>query len=89
MMHTPLTLTSGIVALACLVFLCSCLLHGLANTLDYLALKIHRAASSLRGMQRRRSNQMEETWIREIERQGQDGDMKEMGISALDKYSKS
>ena len=44
------------------------LLHGLANTLDTLAWRIHRAARSLREMHARRAAVLNERWVRELER---------------------
>lgn len=55
--------------LGALAFACAALLHGLANTLDWVAYRVHRIARALREMQAVRSAQMNERWIRELERE--------------------
>ena len=56
-------LVTGAVGLACLTFL-----HGLANTIDTVAYRLHRTAGAIREMHGKRSAVMSERWIREIER---------------------
>jgi len=46
------------------------LLWGLANTLDSIALGLHRAAESLRRSQTRRTRSLEAEWVRMLERAG-------------------
>lgn len=55
-------LTLGLLAFACLA-----VLHGLANTLDALALGLHRAAASLRTLQDRRTATLSQDWVRTLE----------------------
>jgi hypothetical protein len=55
-------LATGAVGVACAVFL-----HGLWNTIDWVAWKLHRIASTGREMHRRRSEVMSEKWVRALE----------------------
>lgn len=54
--------TLGLMALAGLA-----VLHGLANTLDAVALALHRAAASLRDLQDRRTRALTQDWVRTLE----------------------
>lgn len=50
-----------------LALVCFSLLHGLANTLDCIALHLHRIAKALRAVHHKRSGEITERWVREIE----------------------
>ena len=54
--------TLGTIALAGAV-----VTHGLANTIDWCAWKLHRAAVSLRRMQDARTKEIVARWVRELE----------------------
>ena len=60
-------LTGGLM-LGAIAFGALAVLHGLANTLDAVALGLHRAASSLRALQDRRTAAITEEWVRTLER---------------------
>ncbi len=55
-------LATGAVGLGCAVFL-----HGTANTIDWVAWKLHRAAGAIRDLHERRTAVMSERWVRELE----------------------
>lgn len=44
-------------------FFCLCLLHGLANTIDGLALVLHRFALSVRKLQDARTSTIRTAWL--------------------------
>lgn len=63
----PITIATGSVILVIVGLVCFSLLHGLANTLDCIALHLHQKAKALRQMHHRRSGEITERWVREIE----------------------
>ena len=59
---------TGFALLGALWFGVHALLWGLANTLDTLALGLHRAAESLRRSQTRRTRELSQRWVTSLER---------------------
>ena len=59
---------TGLSVLAGLWFGVHALLWGLANTLDSIALGLHRAAESLRRSQTRRTRELSQRWVTSLER---------------------
>ena len=54
-------------AVIVLAFISVSVLHGLWNTIDHLAWKVHVFAVSMRSMQDRRTKEVTERWVRTLE----------------------